>query len=233
MSLYIPLDNERVYFHNYHHREIDPRIQGARPAFFDVWMYSDAEWYLTIAEQWYSQEKAEDPGYMSTYRDVEWTTAFFPLWPAVIRVVSEIFQIPLKVSAFISAHILSIFAFYFFYQLVFLYFKDRDIAFRSLVLITIFPFSVFYNLFYSESLFLLLSVLVFYFLKKDQPKHALSTSILAGLTRAVGVVTAVPIFFYYYGQFQRAKNSGELKARSYYTLLLSAAPFLGVGILSV
>jgi len=42
-----------TYFRGGHHYGIDPRIAEHRVDFLSLWIYADAEWYLSIAEHGY------------------------------------------------------------------------------------------------------------------------------------------------------------------------------------
>jgi hypothetical protein len=97
------------------------------------------------------------------------------------------------VAAFVATNAISALAFLMLYALTFAYFSDKGLAFRSLVLLVFYPFSVFYQAYYSEGLFLLLAVLSFYCLKKGRVSLSVLCGALLALTRPTGVAILVPL----------------------------------------
>jgi hypothetical protein len=203
-----------VYFAGGHHYQIDPRIAEHRVDFFSIWIYCDAEWYLSIAEHGYPNTAAMDKAAIARQamngfpyefapadpaqkyrRYTEWDAdakyAFFPLYPLMIALFHLL--LPLHVAAFVVTNLIGTLAFLSLYALVFEYFGDKALAFRTLALLVFYPFSVFYQAYYAEGLFLLLAVLSFYFLKKGRPGlSALSGALLAS-TKPVGVFIMLPL----------------------------------------
>ncbi len=146
-----------------------------------IWGFGnfDGVHYLRLAQNGYS---------------AEFTQAFFPLYPLLIRILNffpkvktldlNIFTDP---SYFLTAIILSAIFF-----LVALYFLLRlwdeeygqKTTFLSILLLLSFPTAFYFGATYSESLFLLLVVLTFWFSKKDK-------YILAGITASLASATKI------------------------------------------
>ena len=79
------------------------------------------------------------------------------------------------------------------YKLTLLEFKNKQSAFLAILFFNLFPTSYFTNSIYSESLFLLLTITCFYYLRKE---NFILVAILASgaiLTRNVGLVL-IPLF---------------------------------------
>jgi len=203
-----------TYFATGHHYQIDPRITEHRVDFFTLWTYSDAEWYLSIAEHGYPNAAemkqataahkagtgfpyAFPPGDPAAKyrRYTEWDNdakyAFFPLYPLSIALFRLV--VPLHVAAFVVTNAISSLAFLALYALVLAYSSDKGLAFRSLALLVFYPFSAFYQAYYTEGLFLLLAVLAFYFLKKGRMGLSVLCGALVALTRPNGVLIAIPL----------------------------------------
>jgi Mannosyltransferase (PIG-V) len=222
-----------LYFSAGHHYQMDPRITEGRVDFLSIWIYSDAEWYLSIAANGYpnteqmAKAAAEhnalkgypyrfargDPA--APYRKyTEWDKdakyAFFPLYPLSIAALHSF--LPLHVAAFVGANAISAFAFLALYALVLEYFSDKGLAFRSLLLLMFYPFSVFYQAYYSEGLFLLLAVLSFYFLKKGRVGLSVLCGALLALTRPTGAVIVVPLLVLAIKQGLPAPNRATKRA---------------------
>ena len=129
-----------------------------------VWGFGnfDGVHYLRIAQNGY---------------DAEYSQAFFPLFPLLIRIFNFFPKGNLDTNFFVdpsyfhTGMILSaIFFILALYLLVKLWSKEYSakIAWTSIVLLLTFPTSFYFGSIYSESLFLLLTVLTFWFVKKDK-----------------------------------------------------------------
>jgi len=203
-----------TYFRGGHHYGIDPRIAEHRVDFLSLWIYADAEWYLSIAERGYpntdrmqkdAAAHAARIGFPYTFapgdpvakyrKYTEWDSdakyAFFPLYPLSIAMVRLV--LPLHLAAFAATNAISGLAFLAVYALAFTYFSDKGLAFRSLALLVSYPFSAFYQAYYSEGLFLLLAALSFYCLKKGRTSLSVLCGALLALARATGVAILVPL----------------------------------------
>ena len=139
-----------------------------------VWGRWDAVHYLDISER----------GYYGT------DMAFFPLYPILIHTVARFVG-----SALIAGMLISNVAFFFgllfFYKLVEHQFT-RSVAHRAIFYVSIFPTAIFFSAVYTESLFFLLTVASFYYIREH--KWVLGGAIggLAALPRSEGVLLAVP-----------------------------------------
>jgi hypothetical protein len=239
VSHWFPL-SPLTYFSGGHHYQIDPRIAEHRIDFFTLWIYCDADWYLSIAERGYPNTDemkkaaaAHEAGTGSPYtftpgdpvaryqRYTEWDNdakyAFFPLYPLSIALFRLI--LPLHVAAFVATNAISALAFLMLYALTFAYFSDKSLAFRSLVLLVFYPFSAFYQAYYSEGLFLLLAVLSFYCLKKGRPGLSVLCGSILALTRPTGVAIVVPLLVLAVkqglpGETRAAKRAQKLRRKT-------------------
>ena len=119
--------------------------------------------------------------------------AFFPLYPLLIKLVSQITGSYLIAGLFISITS-SFFAMHLLFKLVSQDF-GKSIGTKTVVAFLIFPTSFFLLTTYSEGLFLLLVVLTFYFLR--QKKLVLATIIcaLASATRLAGLAIFLALLF--------------------------------------
>jgi len=113
------------------------------------------------------------------------TYIFFPLFPWLIGTVNQIFHNYLA-SGLIISHLSLIAALYFLYKLIKLDYKD-DIAKLSLIILIIFPTSFFFGSVYTESFFLLLVILSFYFARKNLFFLACLMALFASATRIAGI----------------------------------------------
>ena len=146
----------------------------------NMWSRWDAGWYQSIAEQGYS--------YIPNRRS---STAFFPLYPMLIRAVHLLSPSQTDSSWLVSGIIVSnaalLVALFYLVRLVRLDF-DHAVAARAALYLLVFPTSLFFSAVYSESLFLALTLACFYHARKGQWWLAGATGAAAALTRSPGVL---------------------------------------------
>lgn len=140
----------------------------------------DGGWYRQIAEFGYTKLQA---------------TAFFPLYPLLIRAVHSTTHLSYLWSGFIISNLSFLFALVFLFKLVKREY-NTPMAQRTLFLLTIFPAAMFYNVTYTESTTLLTTVLFFYFLRNDRWYSAMLSGFVATGVHDLGVVLAFPALLY-------------------------------------
>lgn len=153
---------------------------------FDLWRVSwmkgntDAQHYLKIAEI----------GYVNEGND-RLLLVFFPMLPMLIRLFNFIFtdgfisaQIINTVSGSLAAGVL---------YLTFSHVMDGKRAFVSVMIALLLPGAIFMNSPMTEPLFMLFTACCFYYLQKENFLLAGLFAALAGFTRSLGVLLAVPI----------------------------------------
>jgi Gpi18-like mannosyltransferase len=164
-------------------------VQESQHLLLAVWGRWDAVHYLTIATQGYSGIDA----------------AFFPLYPILISIVGALVANHLIAGILISNAC-------FFFGLLFLYKLleheyERSVARRAVFYISIFPSAVFFSAVYTESLFFMLTVAAFYYIREQRWWVAGVVGFFAALTRAEGILLALPFaiewFVYFRGDFRR------------------------------
>ncbi len=136
----------------------------------------DGGWYETIANQGYTLGAAHK----------QTNVVFFPLYPVIVALVRRVVPastlaagVGVSLASFGGALVL-------FYDLVRRRY-DASAARWATVLLAFNPFGLFFGLAYTESLFLLLSVAVFWLLARRMWWSAAVIASLAGATRPVGI----------------------------------------------
>lgn len=176
------------------------------------WGNFDGIYYLLIAAQSYTVN-----------------AGFFPFFPLTIKILSSIFGPAVSGLAFDPRQYftaLILVSIYFFlaitimYKLILIDYK-KNIAFWSIVFMLVFPTSFFFASIYSESLFLLLAMLSFYFARKKKWLLASIFGVLLTATRVVGIAI-VPALFYEF--IKEEKSFFKIKVLP---LLLSPLGLLG------
>lgn len=176
-----------AYANDYHHYKHIARWHNEDDVrFFELWVASDAQWYLAIAENGYPDrnELAANVRYdlrmIERSRDAVLKYAFFPLWPMVIRATQLAFA-DVNVAGFVAANLLSFVALLVLYRLVTAR-MGSEIGFWTTVLFAASPFAMFLHVPFSESLFLFLAVLTFSACERE-------SWLLTGIVVGLGVVT--------------------------------------------
>ena len=156
----------------------------------------DAAWYLVIAHQGYVPQL----GIAASAR-----AAFFPLYPLVVGLVGSV-GVPLVIAGVLVSVTALAAALYGLHRLTTLElagassFAPADAARLAVLAVALFPMAFFLSAVYSESLYLALSVGVFWCARQGRWWHACVLAAFAAATRSAGVVLLVPIaWLYLYG----------------------------------
>ena len=133
----------------------------------------DAVWYLRLADEGWSPNDA--------------SAAFFPLYPLTVRAVAWVTPGDDLLAALLVSNLAFLGALLALFALTAEAFGDR-VARRAIVVAAIFPTAFFFLAPYTESLFLLLSVLAFREARHDRWGRVAVFGALAALTRSVGIL---------------------------------------------
>ncbi len=174
-------------------------VQESSNLLLNVWGRWDAVHYLDIATQ----------GYQGT------DMAFFPLFPMLIRILGDLIGNHL-VAGIVIANASFFFALLYLYKLL-EHEYDRSVARRAIFYVSIFPSAFFFSAVYTESLFFMLTVASFYYMRSHRWWLAGIIGFFAAMTRVEGVLLVVPFAMEWYWQHQ-----GDLKDRRSLTDLLAA-----------
>ncbi len=149
-------------------------VQESSNLLLAVWGRWDAVHYIDVATY----------GYHGT------DMAFFPLYPLLIAGIGSLIGNHL-VAGLIVSNAALFFGLLFLYKLVEHEF-DRGVARRAIFYISIFPTAVFFSAVYTESLFFMLTVASFYYMRERRWWLAGGIGLFAALTRVEGVLLIVP-----------------------------------------
>jgi hypothetical protein len=155
--------------------------------FFEPFVVWDGGWYFTIASAGYHYT----PGVQSPI-------AFFPLYPLLVRTVAWPLGsspeailasgIAISSASFAAALVLL-------HRLTVQLTGSANTARRAVMYLAVFPFSFYFTRFYSESLFLLLTVSAVTLALRSRWLSAGMVGALAAATRPNGIVIALPLLF--------------------------------------
>lgn len=141
-----------------------------------VWSFGnfDGVHYLGIAKDAYAYQ---------------FTQAFFPLYPILIRLASPVTLGNLLLSALLISNVAFLAGLIIFYKLV-IKIYDQKVALWSTVFLLTFPTSFFFGSVYTEGIFFLMIVSSFYLLEKKQILAASLIGSFAAATKLVGIFLA-------------------------------------------
>src|SRR5438067_2308443 len=164
-----------------------PSFTGAS-AIFTALQRNDANWYLRLAT--------------TGYHGNPMSPDFFPEYPLVIRAVSPVVLGHPLLAATNASNLCLLAALVFLYSLTAQEYSEPT-ARTTIVYVAAFPTAFFFLAPYSESQFLLLSVVAFWAARRDRWLMAAIAAAAAGLTRSVGILLIPSLAFEAYLQWKQ------------------------------
>lgn len=144
----------------------------------DVWARWDSYWFIDIARNGYDAH--------------EQAAAFYPLYPALLALVGRAFGGHYVLAGLLLSLVASAAAFVLLHRLGHAV-VGPEAAFRTVLLLAVFPTSFFLSAVYGESLFLLLAVATFLLAERGRLLEASVVVGLALLTRPTGFALIPPL----------------------------------------
>lgn len=160
---------------------------------YRVWNWWDGGFFHDIVATGYNE-----PGNLPDAFLIR--TAFFPLFPFLIRLFSIVLKDNITLAQYLVANLsyLTWIILLYYFLKTFIYQKNKKIALNACILAIVFPYSLFFMAGYSESLFMVFVILFFISFYKKQYFLAAIWVALAAMTRFVGagllIVLLVDIF---------------------------------------
>ena len=201
-----------------------PELLRNGPAFSlaGVWERWDACWYMKIATYGY------EPG--------ERSVAFFPLFPATVRVVGMVTSLPYPVAGMIVTGAAYVVAVAGVLRLV----GDSHgmrVGRRTVLLLSVFPAAFFLLAPFTESLFLAAAAWTLVLARERRWLLAAACATVAALTRAQGVFLAIPLAWEALTAFRSRgiEGPGDIgrAAASVTAVLVPVAVFIGYGLVAL
>lgn len=153
-----------------------------------VWAFGnfDGVHYLRLAKD----------GYVYQY-----TQAFFPFYPILIKLVSPIVFGNYLISALLISNVSFLFALIIFYRLI-VKIYNSNIAFWSIIFLLTFPTSFYFGAVYTEGLFFLMIISSFYLALQNKNWQAATIGLFASATRIIGIFLSLSVFIKKRGKFR-------------------------------
>ena len=143
-----------------------------------LWTHWDTRHYIDIARDWYT-----------SVGDERLRLVFFPLYPLLMRMLSGITGGSLFASGMAISLVCAATASALVYDLSYMHF-DRQTAGRSLAYFLLSPLSVFLCCVYTEALFICVTLLSVWMMRKGYPWLAALCGMLSAFTRMPGVIVS-------------------------------------------
>lgn len=198
-----------LYFSGY----IGNILFGDNTGFIHCFARWDSAWYMGIVNSGYDLT----PHAHIEHNASNW--AFFPLFPILVKLVSLVLPISAIKIAFIINNLAFLVALFILYK----YLESRsnsNIAYTTIWLVAFSPYSIYFSIPYSESLFFVLVITVFYLMQKREYLYAGLFAMLLSATRTIGVMILFPILVFAIEQIG-FKNLLLLKNIKAYRVLLA------------
>ncbi len=166
-------------------RDVDPRHWG--PAFFLLgpWQRWDTNWYIHIAHWGYSIGDG--------------STNYPPLYPLAMGFLGRILLDQYMLAGIIISNLAYIVALVYFYRLAERLFPLEAVR-RGVLFLATFPTAFFLASAYTESLYLALTLMAFYYAEQKRWLLVAGVLALASITRLQGLVLWVPLAYMYMAQ---------------------------------
>ena len=173
---------------------VHPRPLGVGPtfssfSFLDLWGQWDTSWYVSIAEHGYKPEPLE--GALANY-------GFFPLYPLLARWVGWTVDSP-YIGGLIVSNAAFLVACVYLYRLVTIE-DDVETARRTVKYLFAAPAAFLFSAMLSESLYLALVVMCFYFARARRWWAVGLSGFLLALSRGPGFLAVAPLLWMYLEQ---------------------------------
>ena len=189
----------------------------------------DAQWYAGLAVHGYEWQRSFDP---------QQNLAFFPAYPLLIRslgVATGAFRAgvpPEHQIARLTWCGLSISLFAFFWAARYFGKLAREMmeesrARAALLLLSAYPFALFFSAAYTESLFLLTALAAWFHFRRGEHLAAGGWGLLAGLTRPNGCFLSIPLGLLALGM-RDAPGNGTIEGGLWRRLIVAAMPGIGM-----
>lgn len=193
-------------------------LDGWAALLIEPWTRWDGQWYLKIVEQGYGLER-----YVVEGREVitHASTAFFPLYPAIVWIVSRLPGISAPVAGIAVSTLATLGAVLVVYRLIWREFGTA-VAGRTVRYLLIFPTAFFFFAVYTEGLFLLVSSAALLCSRERRWWLAGLFGALAAATRLNGLLVLIPLAIDYVVWLRGEQRRPEWEAGAF------VVPFAGV-----
>ncbi len=169
---------------------IGKEISWSKYTWLDMWGVWDSLWYMDIAQNGYSTATK-----LPEFPD-QTNFPFFPLYPMLMKLIGGVGGDHYFLAGLLISNVCLLLSCYVLYKLVEMQWSKK-IARRSVRYLFLFPVSFILSGVFTESLYLFLTLLCFYFAKKQKWWLAGVCGGLLSATRTLGILIALPLLYEY------------------------------------
>ena len=184
LAVFLPFHREPIAGHQFWYGNTEKYH-----VFFELWRKWDSFFFLHIAHHGYTPGPDGIPPYFS-----------FPFYPYLIKCLTYITHHPV-LSGLIISNVSFLIALIILYNLTKSQYCHKT-ATHTILAISFFPLSFIFSMVYSESLFLMLCLLSFYYAFHQRWFLASLLGGLAAMTRIIGFMIVLPLFMIYLNQLK-------------------------------
>lgn len=165
----------------------------------DMWARWDSGWYLSVVNWGY---------YQSPDVTLASNLPFFPLFPAVVKLLGLLVPQSLRTSAvhitigLVVSNLALIGSLILLYKIAEKIFAKKNVGKMVVWAVLVFPSSFFLSSFYSESLYLFLSLLTYWYALQRKWMYVGLYGALLSAARMLGVMVMVPVLFEYFSSIK-------------------------------
>ena len=179
----------------------------------------------TLWLSWYRWDSGHFTEIAANGYTAAWHTAFFPAFPLLERLIAFVTHNPF-VAGLIISNLVGLLMLAALYRLALEDF-DRTTAWKAALYLSVFPTAFFFAAAYNESLFLLFTLLSFYYMRQGSWWLAGLFGLLASVTRSAGICLFLPFCYEYLRQ-----HDFSLKKPRFDALTCAGIP-AGIGIFAL
>lgn len=164
----------------------------------DMIQRNDSGWYEIIATDGYPEiSERSDIGYHkgAEYKQSAW--AFFPFYPYINRILTNLSGLGFDYTGLIWSLIFSTLAIIGFYKFTLVFTEDEDKAYYISLLFLLFPFHYYYSMMYTEAVYFSCLIFSFYSIYKNRLLYLPVLIIPLVLVRPNGIVGLIPLYLYF------------------------------------
>jgi hypothetical protein len=199
--------NTYNYTNNAHHFLTGNRSEGKPFTLLRALGQYDAQWYLKIAQNGYPQHPISDA--MSDKKHMDGLSyAFFPLYPLVLSGINIFFK-NIELSAFLLSNGLFIINILLLFSLTKKISSEKT-AIKTMYLIFLFPFSIFFRSYFTEGLYLSLLLLFAQFLLEKKYIPATFALSLLNITKANGWLLNGVLLYFIWSSYRKKQLPGKV-----------------------
>jgi hypothetical protein len=180
---------------------------------FNKFFIFDSTWYFTVVEKGYYYN-------IGSHSNIN----FFPVYPMLVKMIASVTGYPLIVG-YVVSNVALLFCGVVLFLLARDRFNDEKYGYVTVSFLFLFPVSFFYSMVYTEAVFLLFSSAAYYMATKNRFLRAWFLAYLAGATRMVGILLAVPLFLRVVQDHDPSIGRASVVAKA---MLLAMAPWAGL-----